>query len=112
MASELERCPVCGWVVERVESPYLAGTTAAVSVHLKPLSLDALMLELAEASLLVLAAEEKQLEVWEQSPAAMVHHGERWLEEAKAARLALEAAGAKLQAATLALRAARAEATP
>lgn len=46
-----ERCPVCGWLVERVESAYIAGTAAAVSVHLRPLPLDAATLEVADASL-------------------------------------------------------------
>lgn len=102
-----ERCPVCGWVVERIESPYITGTAAAVSSHYRPLSIDAATLAAADASLEVLEAEEKEVAVWEQSPAAMVHHGERWLAEAKAARGELGMAIARLHLAALALRQAR-----
>jgi hypothetical protein len=42
----------------------------------------------------------------------MVHHGERWISEAKAACLVLEQAGARLKEASLALRAARAPTSP
>jgi hypothetical protein len=115
-----ERCPACGWTCERIVihqrgvsvTDGQAESLTRTIEKLVPLPIDAATLAVADASLAVLAAEEKHTEVWEQSPAAMVHHGDRWISEAKAARLELETAGARLKEASLALRVARAKEGP